>query len=166
MRSNVVRIKSDLPEGWISLHTKSGRFYFNMQTHEKTRNKPDASSVYYVENDIAVKFENDERAKLLERFKQFDQDNDGSLGVAEINTVLDDLGVKFTRRKLMKVIDVIDRDRSGTIEFGEYLLMIWMLRTWCSSAKRENFSFVIHLLRVLTRTTYITLPLSRIPHSQ
>jgi len=129
VRSNVVRIKSDLPEGWTSLHSKSGRWFVNMFTHEKTKKKPDSSSVYYVTNDIAVKFQNEERFKLLERFKQFDTDNDGSLGVAEMNTVLDDLGVKFTRRKLMKVIDIIDRDRSGTIEFGEYLLMIWMLRT-------------------------------------
>lgn len=129
VRSNVGRVKAELPDGWSSLHSKSGKWYVNMFTHEKRREKPDATCVYYVDNDIAVRFKNEERAKLLERFKQFDRDNDGSLGIAEMNTVLDDLGVKFTRRKLLKVIDIIDRDRSGTIEFGEYLLMIWMLRT-------------------------------------
>ena len=31
-----------------------------------------------------------------------------------------------------------------------------ILRTWCSSAKRENISFLLHLLRGLTRVTYTT----------
>ena len=156
VQSNIVRIKSNLPEGWISIHSKSGRWYVNMLTHEKTRNKPDAKNVYYVENDIAVKFENDERAKLLERFKQFDQDNDGSLGVAEMNTVLDDLGVKFTQRKLMKVIQVIDRDHSGTIEFGEYLLMIWMLRTSCRWSERVNMFTIRNTSLSFIDITHIT----------
>ena len=44
--------------------------------------------------------------------------------------------------------------------------------TWCSSAKRENISFLVHLLRGLTRVTYTTtMTLSAlspycIPHSQ
>ena len=36
--------------------------------------------------------------------------------------------------------------------------------TWCSSAKRENISFLIHLLRGLTRVTY-TSNNSQLPHS-
>ncbi|PVD26474.1 hypothetical protein C0Q70_14151 [Pomacea canaliculata] len=64
------------------------------------------------------------RAEFREAFCMFDKDGDGRITEQELGTVLRSLGQDPTDTELKDMINDVDTDGSGTIEFNEFLLMM------------------------------------------
>ncbi|CAG9861775.1 unnamed protein product [Phyllotreta striolata] len=68
------------------------------------------------------------RLKLLEyreMFDMFDEDGDGKITLEEIMKVLQSLNVHVSEAEAQMMMSDVDLDVSGTIDFGEFLLMIY-----------------------------------------
>jgi len=58
------------------------------------------------------------------QFKIFDKDGDGSISASEIREVMRSLGQAPTERQLEELINEVDTDRNGQVDFFEFLLMM------------------------------------------
>ena len=68
---------------------------------------------------------NDEQvAEFREAFGLFDKDNDGSITSKELGTVMKSLGQNPTDAELQDMINEVDSDGNGTIDFNEFLTMM------------------------------------------
>jgi len=54
-------------------------------------------------------------------FRQFDRNGDGHISVAEIHTVMRNLGYPMTMEKAAQIAASVDADGSGAIEFDEFV---------------------------------------------
>ena len=63
----------------------------------------------------------EERRKSLQLLKLFDKDGDGSLSVAEWQTVLDRMGMKCTPREAQALFSNVDSDGDGKIDIDEFM---------------------------------------------
>ena len=57
-------------------------------------------------------------------FSLYDKDSDGKITISELDTVMRSLGQNPTEVELQKMLDKIDVDRNGTIEFEEFLQLM------------------------------------------
>ncbi|KAI4369662.1 hypothetical protein MLD38_018082 [Melastoma candidum] len=62
--------------------------------------------------------------ELKEAFTLFDKDGDGCITMEELATVLRSLDQNPTKKELQEMIDEVDSDGNGTIEFGEFLALM------------------------------------------
>jgi calmodulin len=60
-------------------------------------------------------------AEFKEAFLIFDKDGDGSISIKELATVMRSLGQSPTEQELQNMIDEVDEDGIGTIDFKEFL---------------------------------------------
>ena len=63
-------------------------------------------------------------AELKEAFSLFDKDGDGSITTNELGTVLGLLGQNPTEVELEDLINEVDANGNGTIDFPEFLTMM------------------------------------------
>ena len=63
-------------------------------------------------------------AKLKECFNTLDEDEGGSIGLEELEKPLIGLGFAQTTDEVQAMIDSVDEDGSGQIEFDEFLSII------------------------------------------
>ncbi|KAJ5069776.1 plastin-3 [Anaeramoeba ignava] len=77
-----------------------------------------------IKPDIAGFYSDAQLNQMFQNFKQFDIDGDGSITVDEIATVLDKIGEHLTKGQIERILDAVDTDKSGTIEFPEFVQMI------------------------------------------
>jgi len=61
---------------------------------------------------------------LKQFFKSLDEDGSGSIGTDELVDPLISLGIAQTREEVDKIVDSVDDDKSGQIEFKEFLQII------------------------------------------
>ena len=61
---------------------------------------------------------------MRECFDSLDDDLSGSIGIDELENPLIGLGFADTREEIQEMIDEVDEDGSGMIEFDEFLLII------------------------------------------
>nr|CAI5831612.1 unnamed protein product [Callosobruchus analis] len=54
----------------------------------------------------------------------FDKDEDGTITVAELGVVMRSLGQRPTETELRDMVNQVDSDGNGTIEFNEFLQMM------------------------------------------
>lgn len=69
-------------------------------------------------------FSDEEIAKLKECFGALDDDGSGSIGIDELEEPLIGLGFADSRDEVLKMIQDVDEDGSGLIEFEEFLQII------------------------------------------
>ena len=63
-------------------------------------------------------------AKYKEAFRSLDRDGNGSISIQELGTLLSSLGQAPTPAELEQIILEVDTDKSGNIEFEEFLVMM------------------------------------------
>lgn len=61
-----------------------------------------------------------EDAELHAVFRVFDKDGDGTISVSEIDSVMRLLGEKIDRSTLEMMIEAVDVDKNGVIDFAEF----------------------------------------------
>lgn len=61
---------------------------------------------------------------LLEAFKVFDKDQDGSITQDELRSVMTNLGQKLTSQELDEMIKEADTDGDGKINYKEFVKMM------------------------------------------
>eukprot|EP00347_Sterkiella_histriomuscorum_P024229 403331863 len=71
-----------------------------------------------------VVFTSEELQKLRKYFKELDTDGSGSIGLEELEQPLISLGLCKTREEVQHIMDSVDEDKSGQIEFDEFLTII------------------------------------------
>ncbi|KAL3474600.1 hypothetical protein BJX99DRAFT_231295 [Aspergillus californicus] len=63
-------------------------------------------------------------AEFKEVFNLFDKDGTGDITASELGEVMHSLGQNPTDTELQDIIDELDVDRTGTIDFEEFLVMM------------------------------------------
>ena len=63
-------------------------------------------------------------AEFREAFSLFDHDENGSVSTSELGEVLRSLGQNPTENELRDMVNEIDEDGNGTIEFMEFLILL------------------------------------------
>ncbi|XP_019758647.2 neo-calmodulin isoform X2 [Dendroctonus ponderosae] len=66
----------------------------------------------------------DQVAEFKEAFMLFDKDEDGMITMAELGVVMRSLGQRPTETELRDMVNEVDQDGNGTIEFNEFLQMM------------------------------------------
>merc|ERR1711909_28311 len=59
-----------------------------------------------------------------EAFSRFDSDQDGVLSVREVAMVFGSIGCSPTEAELQDLINTVDKDGTGSIDFPEFLMMM------------------------------------------
>ena len=78
-------------------------------------------------------------SKLRECFGALDDDGSGSIGIDELEEPLIGLGFADTREDVLRMIEDVDEDGSGQIEFEEFLEIIKNSDTNEQTAKINKF---------------------------
>jgi calmodulin len=63
-------------------------------------------------------------AEFKEAFSLFDRDGDGKITSKELGTVMRSLGQNPTEQEISDMINEVDTDNNGTIDFPEFLTMM------------------------------------------
>ena len=72
----------------------------------------------------AEKLSEQQIAEFKEAFSLFDKDNDGKITTKELGTVMRSLGQNPSESELTDMINEVDVDSDGTIDFPEFLTMM------------------------------------------
>lgn len=105
------------------------------------------SNRFYITNHHFVFLE------FKEAFSLFDKDGDGTITTKELGTVMRSLGQNPTEAELQDMINEVDADGNGTIDFPEFLTMMarkmkdtdseeeireaFRVRIWCDIIQRN-----------------------------
>merc|ERR1711990_900033 len=92
---------------------------FYCQSKKKT-SQPFSKMSNTVEH-IADQLTEEQIAEFKEAFSLFDKDGDGTITTKELGTVMRSLGQNPTEAELQDMINEVDADGSGTIDFPEFL---------------------------------------------
>nr|XP_002739903.1 PREDICTED: calmodulin-like [Saccoglossus kowalevskii] len=80
-------------------------------------------------------------AEFKEAFSLFDKDNDGTITTKELGTVMRSLGQNPTDSEVQDMVNEVDADGNGTIDFSEFITMMArkMHETDAEEEIRESF---------------------------
>ena len=86
----------------------------------------------------AMKLSRSEVLKLFKIFKKADLDGSGSVDIVELLTLLDVERTRFTEH----VFTVFDSDRSGRVDFREFVMALW---NYCTIGQASLGKFTISM---------------------
>ncbi|TMW64379.1 hypothetical protein Poli38472_013001 [Pythium oligandrum] len=69
-------------------------------------------------------FAQDELEQMLQQFCDFDASGDGSIAATELVTLMKSMGVNATLDEVQALIDKVDENRSGELEFPEFVRLL------------------------------------------
>ena len=87
---------------------------------------------------MAADLTDEQIAEFKEAFALFDKDGDGTITTKELGTVMRSLGQNPTEAELQDMINEVDADGNGTIDFPEFLNLMARTRTAKKSFKRRS----------------------------
>lgn len=87
----------------------------------------------------AMKMSTADIRSLFYSFREVDMDGSGSIGLAELLAFVDLPRTKFTE----KIFSIFDEDKSGEVDFKEFVLALWNYCT-LTSATLDNFAFDLY----------------------
>merc|ERR1711959_209738 len=87
-------------------------------------------------NETPLEFSEEDKAGFRKNFNLFDKKRTGSIPLSDMGTVLRSLGQNPTEAELQALMDEVDADKSGTIDFEEFVNM--MSRTNKSNEQMED----------------------------
>ena len=73
---------------------------------------------------MADQMTHEQIAEFKEAFSLFDKDGDGTITTKELGTVMRSLGQNPTEAELQDMINEVDQDGSGSIDFPEFLTLM------------------------------------------
>ena len=73
---------------------------------------------------MSEEFTEDQIAEFKEAFSLFDKDGDGMITTKELGTVMRSLGQNPTEAELADMINEVDANQNGTIDFYEFLTLM------------------------------------------
>ena len=73
---------------------------------------------------MAEQLSDEQVAEFKEAFALFDKDGDGKITTKELGTVMRSLGQNPTEAELQDMINEVDQDKNGSIEFPEFLSLM------------------------------------------
>jgi calmodulin len=76
------------------------------------------------EEKLYASFTEEQIAEFKEAFSLFDKDGDGTITTKELGTVMRSLGQNPTEAELQDMINEVDADGNGTIDFPEFLTLM------------------------------------------
>ncbi|KAI8582858.1 hypothetical protein K450DRAFT_225157 [Umbelopsis ramanniana AG] len=77
--------------------------------------------------------------EFRETFQMFDKDNDGSITAQELGTVIRSFGMNPTEAELMDMVNEVDTNGNGTIDFEEFLVLTQNLKSDQADYIRDAF---------------------------
>merc|ERR1712205_248887 len=83
-----------------------------------------------------MEFSDQDKADFRKNFNLFDKKRTGAIPIGDMGTVLRSLGQNPTEAELQALMDEVDADKSGTIDFEEFVNM--MSRTNKSNEQMED----------------------------
>ena len=72
-----------------------------------------------------------------------DRDGDGKITVEELGVVMKAMGQEPTKRELQDMVNVIDADGNGTIDFPEFLMMMSRKKNEMDSEEEMQKAFKV-----------------------
>ncbi|XP_070187877.1 calmodulin-like isoform X2 [Littorina saxatilis] len=94
---------------------------------EKVTNSPKvtrAQKRWFKNHEQVTTLTDEQVAEFKEAFSLFDKDGDGTITTSELGTVMRSLGQNPTEAELQDMINEVDADGNGTIDFEEFLHMM------------------------------------------
>merc|ERR1712023_155085 len=83
-----------------------------------------------------MEFTDEQKKEFRKNFNLFDKKRTGSIPLSDMGTVLRSLGQNPTEAELQALMEEVDKDKSGTIEFDEFVDL--MARTNKSKEQMEE----------------------------
>ena len=77
-----------------------------------------------IESSIVDNLTDEQIIEFREAFQAFDKDGNGSITTKELGTVMRSLGQNLSEAEIKEVIDEVDEDKNGTIDFQEFLSLM------------------------------------------
>ena len=74
-----------------------------------------------VESSVIDNLTDEQIIEFREAFQAFDKDGNGSITTKELGTVMRSLGQNLSEAEIKEMIDIVDEDKNGTIDFQEFL---------------------------------------------
>ena len=74
-----------------------------------------------VESSVIDNLTDEQIIEFREAFQAFDKDGNGSITTKELGTVMRCLGQNLSEAEIKEMIDIVDEDKNGTIDFQEFL---------------------------------------------
>ena len=65
------------------------------------------------------------QALMRQCFHEFDVNGDGTISCQELDNVFKSLGKKFTKEELDRMISLADKDKSGTLDYEEFVKKVF-----------------------------------------
>ena len=77
-----------------------------------------------IETSIVDNLTDEQIIEFREAFQAFDKDGSGSITAKELGTVMRSLGQNLNESEIKEIIDEVDEDKNGTIDFHEFLSLM------------------------------------------
>ena len=77
-----------------------------------------------IENSFIDTLTTEQILEFREAFQAFDKDGNGSITTKELGTVMRSLGQNLSESEIKEIIDEVDEDKNGTIDFQEFLSLM------------------------------------------